>query len=239
MSPQDRGRPPPENEKRRPGQEAADLENGTWNASQYRPASLGRQATLGREYLAALRMTRFADLAPLVAAGVSWETIATAAPALARIRVSKGITFEPDDDGGSAFIVPVRVESPITPETFDAATAVRDGAIIDLVAFHPLHPDRWALRRDAAEWLGAVEPQFIGPPAVRVWRTPLDWLRADCEGIVLLSRDRPGQYRILSGLCRIVAEDAEHAAELRRLLAHPWTSPPVLIANHREARHAA
>jgi hypothetical protein len=239
MSPQDRGRPPPENEKRRPGQEAADLKNGTWNASQYRPASLGRQATLGREYLAALRMTRFADLAPLVAAGVSWETIATAAPALARIRVSKGITFEPDDDGGGAFIVPVRVESPITPETFDAATAVRDGAIIDLVAFHPLHPDRWALRRDVAEWLGAIEPQYLAPDPVPVWRSPLSWLQAGCRGIVLLSRERISQYRVLSGLGEVVAEDLQHAVELRCIVERPWSAPPVTALRTEAHRHAA
>jgi hypothetical protein len=36
-------RPPPENEKRRPGQEAADLENGTLNVFQYQTPEAGKQ----------------------------------------------------------------------------------------------------------------------------------------------------------------------------------------------------
>jgi hypothetical protein len=237
MSLQDRRRPPPENEKRRPGQEAADLENGTWNALQYRPASAGRQAALGREYQVALRMTRFADLAPLVTAGIDWRAIAEAVPAHALIQVAQNTGFEFDADGKSAFVLPVRTDNPLTPESADPASAIRDGAIVDLVAFHPRHPDRWALRRDAAEWLGAIEPQYLDPAPATIFRSPLSWLRADCRGLVLLG-DRASQYRILTLLHSIIAEDEQHATELRRVLMRPWPAPQV-IAPRAEVRYAA
>jgi hypothetical protein len=202
------------------------------------PQNPYQKQALSREHLTALYSTRFADLAPLVAVGIRWETIATAVPAFARIRVSNdATTFEPDESGGGAFIVPVRVENPITPEAFDPVRAVRDGAIVDLAGFHPHHPDRWALRRDVAEWLGAIEPQYLDPEPVPIWRSPLSWLRADCRGLVLLG-DRASQYRILSGLCSIVAEDAQHAAELQSILAQPWSAPRVIVGV-QETRHAA
>jgi hypothetical protein len=196
-----------------------------------------REVALIHEHLAALHNTRFADLAPLVVAGIRWETIATAVPALACIRVSRLAGFQPDEGGGNAFIIPVRVENPITPEALDPAAAVCDGAVVDLVAFHPHHPDHWALRREAAEWLGAIEPQYLDPDPVPVWRTPLAWLRADCRGLVLLG-DRASQYRILTLLHSIVAEDDGHAAELRCLLARPWPVPQV-VSSQAEVRHAA
>ena len=190
---------------------------------------------LCRKYRAALRSTRFADLAPMVGAGVGWRAITCVVPAFATIRVTGGI-FEFDESGGDAFVVPVRIENPITPEAFDPATAVSNGAIVDLVAFHPLHPDRWVLRRDAAEWLGAVEPQHLDPEPVTIWRSPMSWLQAGCLGLVLLG-DQNSRYGILSLLHSIIAEDGQHAAELRRELARPWPVPQVI--SPREARRAA
>jgi len=188
--------------------------------------------------MTALRSTRFADLVPLVTAGVGWGAIADVAPAHALIRVSQDTAFEPDEEGGHAFVIPVRVESTVTPEAFDPAAAVRDGGAVDLVAFHPAKPHRWALRCGNAEWLGAIEPQYLAPDSVRVWRTPLAWLQAGCRGIVLLSPERVSRYRTLSCLHSIVAEDLEHASELRRILERPWPAPQV-ITLQTEARHAA
>ena len=191
------------------------------------------------EYLRALRSTRLADLRPLIAAGVSWQAITDAVPAHARISVSTDNTFEFDEDGGNAFVVPVRVETPLTPEASDPVEAIRHGWIVDLVAFHPDHPARWALRTGTAEWLGCVEPQYLEPEPVRVWRTPLRRLQAGCRGLVLLSREPESQYRMLSGLSAIGAEDQQHAAELRQQLDRAWPMPRVSIRTSREVRRAA
>jgi hypothetical protein len=78
---------------------------------------------------------------------------------------------------------------------------------------NPAAPDRWALRRGIASWLGACEPQYLDPDPVPVWRTPLGWLRAGCRGLVLLTEDKTDRYRCLSMLGSIVAEDQAHTAD--------------------------
>src|SRR5215475_141995 len=155
---------------------------------------------LVQEYRRALLATRYEDRQPLVAAGITAEALAAIVPAKAQITVD-GETYEPDPDGGAAYLIPVRADSRLTPEAADPPEAVRSGAIIDLLAFHPAHPYRWALRRDSAEWLGAIPPQYLEPEPVEVWQSPLDWLRAGCRGIVILSRDAASAHRICT-LCR-------------------------------------
>jgi hypothetical protein len=127
----------------------------------------------------------------------------------------------------------------VTAEAHDPPHTVRAGELVDLVAWHPRHPHRWALRTGAAEWLGAIEPQYLDPEPVPVWRSPLAWLRVGCVGLVMLSPDPPAAYRVLSG-CRggIVAEDPQHAAALRATLARPWPAPQIIVRRSVEAGHA-
>ena len=193
---------------------------------------------LRREHLVALRATPFEAARRLHAAGVSWRTIATVAPAFTGIRVDGG-RYEPDPDLPAAFVVPVRVDSAICPEAADPLVTVNSGEIVDLVAFHPAKPDRWALRVGAAEWLGAIEPQYLDPEPVPIWRCPLSWLQAGCAGLVMLSRSLTDHHRALSGCRSVVAEDSAHAAELRRVLGRPFPVPAVLVSRGREVRHAA
>jgi hypothetical protein len=192
---------------------------------------------LADEYRRSLRKTGSDDLRPLMAARVTQETIDAVAPVMARITVA-GATYHPDPDGGLAYLIPVRVDNPLTPEAADPVHTVRSGDIVDILSMHPAHPRRWALRRDAAEWLGAIEPQYLNPDPVCVWRSPLGWLRAGCHGLVILSRERAGAYRILAG-CQggIIAEDAEHAAKLHGILTQPWPAPQIIVP--KGARHAA
>jgi hypothetical protein len=196
------------------------------------------QSQVVHEYLIALRSTRFADLAPLRAAGVGGPGLAIG-PALASIRVSDGLfEFDPDGDA-KAFVIPVRVRNPISAEASDPIKTIRHGTLIDLIALSPAYPNQWGLRLGNATWLGAMEPQFLMPEPVPVWRNPLAWLRNDCRGLVLLSRARSERYRVLTVCDAIVAEDERHAAELRGVLDHPWLAPPVHSRRHREVRHAA
>ena len=133
----------------------------------------------------------------------------------------------------------MRVANPVTAEAADPIEAVRHGVIGDLLAFSPSYPERWALRTGNATWLGAVEPQFLMPEPVPIWRTPLHWLANDCRGLVLLSPDHREQYRVLTICDAILAEDERHAVKLRELLRHPWLAPPVLVSGERELCHAA
>jgi len=150
---------------------------------------------------------------------------------IARVAV-QGALYQPDEEGGVAIVTPVRVEHPVSPEARRPAIFARWGPIVDLVAWHPSEPLRWALRTGAAEWLGCIEPQCLAPEPVRVHRSVLDWLRAGCSGIVPLSSDRGELYRLLSA-CHggILAADDAHAHDLRRALSRPWQHPAVEVAD--------
>src|SRR3954469_14456498 len=198
-------------------------------------------ADLLAEYGWSLAHTIPGNLDPLRKAGIAETMLVAIIPVWVPIAIMKdGLHFEPDPDGdGFGFIVPVRIDNPLSPEAVDPVATVRDGLIVDLLAFSPAVPNRWALRTGAATWLGAAEPQYMGPEPTPVWRTPLRWL-GEGSGIVLLSRDRRDRYRTLASLDSIIAEDEAHAVELLRLLAHPWLAPPVYVRRGREiARHAA
>lgn len=158
---------------------------------------------------------------------------------VARVRLDGGL-YEPAEDGGLAYLTPVLIEHPETPESPSPAQAIRFGELVDIVAWHPRHPAKFVLRVGFGEWLGAVEPQCLDPAPVSVHRGVLSWLQSGCRGIVPLSPSPWDRYRLLSGFPGgLVAEDAAHAAELRAVLAHPWPAAPVLVARQREARHAA
>jgi hypothetical protein len=167
----------------------------------------------------------------LEAHGVSTTVIASfALLGAAKIRVGNGL-YEPAPDGRWAYVTPVLVDNELGPEAAQPISCARIlGHLVDLLAWHPRHPRRWALRVGAAPWLGCCEPQYMEPEPVRIWRSPLAWLRADCDGLVMLSTDPADAYRLLSSLREIVAEDAEHAAELRRLVRRPWPLPRIVAA---------
>lgn len=150
----------------------------------------------------------------------------------------EGDLWQPCEGEPLAFVVPVKAADGHTPENPNPENVLRYGDVVDLVAFRPDRPDRWALRLGAAAWLGAIEPQFLEPRPVRVWRTPLEWLRAGGEGIVPLSHD-PEEVRGVLLWCRaIVAADVEHGRQLRRLLEKPARIPPIYV-DRPEARVAA
>jgi hypothetical protein len=141
----------------------------------------------------------------------------------------------PDPDGELAFITAVRRESPDSPQAIEPWAAVCGGGLIDLIAWDPLQPDRWALRDGNADCLGCTEvqdyPELVEPGPTQLWRTPLDWFRGDGFGLVLLSRGRWEQYRVLSQLHGgIDTQDDAHAREVRAILKRPWPAPPVRVA---------
>jgi hypothetical protein len=156
----------------------------------------------------------------------------------ARIRVSAGL-YDPVEDGVHAYITPVFVDNPLTPEAEGPQGCARGGGyLVDLVAWHPKYPSRWALRVGSAVWLGSVEPQYFDPEPVAVRRSPLSWLQANCDGLAILSQEPADAYKLLCSLHTIVAEDGSHVAELRKLVRRPWPLPSICAAIS-EARDAA
>ena len=89
----------------------------------------------------------------------------------------------------------------------------------------PTDPHAWASRCGSAEWLGCASRNE--PTAIR--RSPVDWLRHRCSGLVLLTRDLVRQYEILTDCNDIVAEDEIHADVLNALLVYPYPRKAVFI----------
>jgi hypothetical protein len=159
---------------------------------------------------------------------------------VARVRIDdKSRLDEPNDDGPLAYISPVCCAHPAAgPEAADVWRSVRFGGLCDLIAWR--HPGRWFLRVGSADWLGSIPPQFLDPDAVPIWRSPLNWFRARCTGLMLLTGDPGTAHRLLMDCAGgIVPEDEVHGRELRRLLERPYPIPPILPPRHGKVRDAA
>jgi hypothetical protein len=192
-------------------------------------------ADLARELAQAVEALTDQQHEDLVRAGVDRHDIAMGLVGAAYGHVV-GERFEPHPDGKLAYCTPVRCHYAPTIESPVPASAVRVGDITDLVYWHPEVPRRWALRFGTAECLGLVEPQYLGPDPVAVHSTVLNWFSAGCDGLVILTPDPWGIYRLLSQCAGgIIAEDKRHAEELRAALERPWPRPKVFV---REVRHA-
>jgi hypothetical protein len=115
------------------------------------------------------------------------------------------------------------------------------GEPVDLVA--------WTLkpRPRLASWLGssvlgADSLDGVWRPAERqalpVWRSPLSWLRAHRDGVVIVNGAAAAVALSAAG-GPFMAEDFDHAAELRRLLRPPEPSILTPLSISTEARRAA
>jgi hypothetical protein len=113
---------------------------------------------------------------------------------------------------------------------------VREAAILDLIAIDPARPDAWRLVRGSVTVLGGIEPQYLNPAPVPIRPDPRDWLRADGEGLCLLSHD-PCEQRQILNLCRggYVVDDPAFGARLRDLVARPLIEPPPVYVAQRAA----
>lgn len=155
--------------------------------------------------------------------------------------VTDGDYYQPHESGAEMVVVPVKaMDDQSSPEYPDPAGVLLCGGVADLVAFRLDTPSRWYTRA-APLWLGCIPPQLLDPEPVRVWRTPLAWLRADGIGMVPLARDAWGKYSVLVTARRIIAEDVRHGDELQRILSRPFDKPlpPIMVPSPAGRRVAA
>ena len=142
---------------------------------------------------------------------------------VAEIETTAEGIYQPAPGGRKAFIQPVYGEVP-PPKVpiIDPA----DPEPIDLVAWFPGEPARWWLRRGTAVLLGEIEvvcAEVYDEP-IQVRRTPLDWLKAGGDGIVILAD--PATASLYLRAIKIVAEDVSHGLELERSLRPPVIDLP-------------
>jgi hypothetical protein len=170
----------------------------------------------------------------LLAAGIDPRDLGLGMVGTARIRIEGGLYTSDPDGGMAAFITPARLDDPRSPESKAPDGAVRIGAIVDLVAWRPDRPSWWALQLGAAEWLGAIGPQYCNPPPVHIRRSVLQWLQHACQGLLPLSHQATDVWRLLSGCVGgLVVENESHATELRHILERPWPTPRIIVVGAR------
>ncbi|HEV2602993.1 MAG TPA: hypothetical protein VGU24_04955 [Microvirga sp.] len=132
-------------------------------------------------------------------------------------------TFEMVDHGTSAAVI----------EAFDSD----DCTVVDLVAWPFNKPDRFATALGHAGGLGLARVRnpasFYGGRPLRVYRTPLAWLKAGCGGVVVL-REESAFLWLSAALGDLAAEDLEHARMLHRVL-HPFFDPSRILVPKKRA----
>ena len=116
--------------------------------------------------------------------------------------------------------------------------------VCDLVSWRIAHPEAFFRAIGAAPLLGWT--QVTNPASwcfstlLRVHRTPLSWLKAACSGVVVLDH-RYGPAALGQALGPLLAEDAEHAVELRKLLCRAPVTPDQIVfprAHHIQEQRA-
>jgi hypothetical protein len=187
------------------------------------------------EYLEVMRKTTLDDARHLnVDLGIPWRSIAATCPAPTRITRSSARLYRPDQNGSIAWIIPVccvDLGCPEDIEALDPIGVVSVGQVLDLVAFDPRHPRRFALRSGSGVVLGAIAPQIADPQPVRIFPDITDWLRNECDGLVILTDDRHQAGRILRCIAKIEPEDDQHAVALRGLSKLPPFNTPIITTS--------
>ena len=163
-----------------------------------------------REYLDLMRRMPFAEAKRLHNDfGIPWLAIKVTCPVPTRVRFldKPRSLFEPDEHGMALWVLPVcvAIRAVRGNRGVSPTGVVSKGAIVDLVAFHPHGHNQFARRIGKAIVLGAVPPQYMEPAPVLVFSDVTDWLRAGCNGIVLLNNDGHQRGRILREISSIEA----------------------------------
>ncbi len=134
---------------------------------------------LGTPSLNSRQRRQFEDLgvtreATLRAGGLTWSRVSTVG----------GRCYTPSPAGHVRVIMPVWAGP--APSIYQA---VEHPVLADLIAWHPDRPTRWWYRiGDPGAVLGAdnLELAHAEELPISFATTPLDWLRGDCRGAVLL-----------------------------------------------------
>jgi hypothetical protein len=107
-----------------------------------------------------------------------------------------------------------------------------DCELVDLLAWFPDAPARWWTRFGLAVFAGeeAVERAALFGKTLRLHETPLDWLRADCAGAVVL--DPQADIRLdIENVAAIECASVAHGRAIARQLreAVKLRTPPIIV----------
>jgi hypothetical protein len=157
--------------------------------------------------------------------GIDHATIEAACGVVvvAPVQYFRDRSFDLIEDGEAGFLSAII-------EVFDADART----IIDLVAWPLNRPDKFATALRRGDGLGIWQVLDAGSyayspeRALRVHRTPESWLRARCQGVVILNTPSAPRW-LAAAPGPLLAEDLDHGREIGRLL-HPLFDPRRILA---------
>lgn len=105
---------------------------------------------------------------------------------------------------------------------------VPDWELEDILAFIPKEPSQLWLRCGDAVFLGAgaLDHLYLGA-TLKIHRTPMSWLLDHGEGCVVL--DWPRAADRLRSIATVIAEDVDHAHDIRSHLQRPLLIPEIRV----------
>jgi len=138
---------------------------------------------------------------------------------IARVQADPGGLWQPHHDGKWMLIVPEG----------EPAQPCGWAELHDLVAFHTSEPGRWWTRTGTVDLLGeahVAELRLLGGP-LRLYSTPLAWLRAGCAGACIIDW-RFDPHVALGGVEAIHCDTDVLAARLERRLRETAPRGPAI-----------
>jgi hypothetical protein len=214
-------------EERRRGGNGTALEVTTcWGNGEDSAGDAPAQHWLADEFDAQAAAATREDLDALAAAGVSRDFLwmGPARFGVAEIEADGDRTYQPIKGGTNTVIVPA---DPLPPLSDPACLDWDPG---DLIAFRLADPSRWWVRTGAAPFLGfsAVEYAEHFRTPLRLWSSPLAWLRAAGDGAVIL--DPAIDLRLwLGSVGTIHADGIELGEEIERGLRTVARLPQIRV----------
>jgi hypothetical protein len=146
--------------------------------------------------------------------------------------VVTGELYEPGP-GPSALVIPA---CPLA----DLGDDDEDGDLGDLIAWLPSKPGRWWRRVGGLPILGLSHIERAGffREALSVWSTPLRWLRASGEGVVILSGDANLRFW-LGSVPKVIVDRIELGEKIERGFRAPLPALPHIMVRRAAAMGGA
>lgn len=148
---------------------------------------------------------------------------------VARVLWRSGGIYEPDESGDLAVILPVGWPA-------SGTLTAPHWYLVDLVAFCPASPDRWALRTGNGWALGGHMLEHWEGDPVAIVETPLDWLRAGADAVCVLDWANASQaWPLLRMVSELVVGDHPFARKLAAAIDRTAPRPRLSVEGRRHA----
>jgi hypothetical protein len=149
-----------------------------------------------------------------------------------RAQVTENGCYQPTEDGAQVLVTPVGWRGP---------GGVMWEAVDDLVAFNPRDPSLWWRRQGVGPFLNpeALERATYYGDLLPVFSTPLSWLRAGMQGIVILDWEGIHTPLHLGGIKVFACETSALAGRLIEALRDVKPCPQFRLIKSEVFAHAA